>query len=365
MGKKNTIDSMLSSSNTVLKPERPNNLIAIIGGGLAGIAGCALVLFLAYPSLMPQNDQAALPNTTPQTQLPPTQEIQKTPITDAVARAQNSIVHFYRSTKSTTLAPEDRVAVGVAMTSDGWIAVGEDAIPQNAAELIAVARGTESSIEKKITDPFSHITFVKIKREDLQVVPFADNVLPTGLSITEITKNGTLNFGFVTSGRTHVSTVPTNSETLDVSLDTTTPRAVGSILFAADGSLIGIVGDKDITTSSTIIRDATKLLLKKGAFVRPKLGLTAVHLSALVVRNKAYPSNGALITKKGSAAAITKKSAADNAGLKEGDVITKVDSIEINSDHTLAEALSLYAPGTTVPLTVSRGGATVQIVVSL
>lgn len=355
---------MLGPHHTVTPPRRTSFVGATLVGALSGAITAAILVYVLYPtSLVVQ--PTPLTNE-PQKPSPPSLvDVQKTPVSEAVMRAQNSIVSFYRINKGTVLTPDDRIAIGVAVTSDGWVALPEEAFTHAPTEVVAVARGTESVVEKKITDPFSHITFVKIKREDLQVVPFADGALPIGSSVTEFNKANRLSFGFLTNPRRHLGSTPQSSEVLDVTVETTTPQAPGSILFAADGSLIGIAGRKDMTTPGTAIRDATKLLLKKGAFTRPKLSITVLDLSSVVVRKKQLPSDGAWVTKKSGAAAIVKKSAADIAGMKEGDVITKVDSIEINTDHTLAEAISLYTSGTTIPFTIWRGGATVELTVSL
>lgn len=367
MSKKTSIEHTLAPDTTVIQPHRTNLTGATILGAVAGIATSAAMIFFFRPATtaITSRPPSVSPSTTVPSSTPTPPEIVRTPVSDAVLRTQNTIIDFYRNSKNNLFSSDDHVAIGVAVTSDGWVAVPEEAFAQAPADVVAVARGTESVIEKKITDPFSHITFVKIKREDLQVVPFADTMLPLGSSITQFNKSGNLSFGFLTNPHNHRAITPTSSETLDTSVETTTDRSVGTILFTVDGALLGVTGKKDITTPGTTVRDATKLLLKKNTFTRPKLSLTTLDLSALVTRNKQLPTTGALLVKKGTAPAVVKKSAAEIAGLKEGDVITKVDSIEINADNTLSEALSLYTPGTTIPITIWRGGATVELTVSL
>lgn len=367
MSKKTSIQNVLTPDTTVVQPHHTSLTGATVLGALAGIVSSAAMIFFFHPIAAPITGLKPSPietdSTTSSVPIPPVTV--RTPVSEAVLRTQNTIVDFYRNSKNNLFSIDDHIAIGVAVTSDGWVAVPEEAFAQAPADVVAVARGTESVIEKKITDPFSHVTFVKIKREDLQVVPFADTTLPLGSSITQFNKTGNVSFGFLTNPHHHLAIAPTSSETLDTSIETTTDRSIGTILFTVDGSLLGITGKKDITTPGTTVQDATKLLLKKGAFTRPKLSLTTLDLSALVVRNKQLPTTGALLVKKGTAPAVVKKSAAEIAGLKEGDVITKVDSIEINADNTLSEALSLYTPGTTIPITIWRGGATVELTVSL
>jgi S1-C subfamily serine protease len=57
-------------------------------------------------------------------------------------------------------------------------------------------------------------------------------------------------------------------------------------------------------------------------------------------------------------------SAAADAGVQEGDVITAVDGAAVTAD-TLPEVIATYAPGTAVTLDVLRDGATVQLTATL
>ncbi|GAA2092304.1 trypsin-like peptidase domain-containing protein [Microlunatus panaciterrae] len=55
---------------------------------------------------------------------------------------------------------------------------------------------------------------------------------------------------------------------------------------------------------------------------------------------------------------VTKGSAADKAGLRAGDVITKVNDFDTTSADGLIAATRFYAPGSTVTVTYQRSGAT-------
>jgi serine protease Do len=53
---------------------------------------------------------------------------------------------------------------------------------------------------------------------------------------------------------------------------------------------------------------------------------------------------------------VTKESAAEKAGLKEGDIITKIDKETINGDGDVARAIRAHKPGDKVAITVLRDG---------
>ncbi|MGH8827416.1 MAG: S1C family serine protease, partial [Jiangellaceae bacterium] len=78
---------------------------------------------------------------------------------------------------------------------------------------------------------------------------------------------------------------------------------------------------------------------------------TATHaLIGIGVSNPSVGSRGALV------ASIEPNSAAADAGLHEGDVITKIDDRLISDGTTLVAAARSYRPGDTVTLTYQRGG---------
>lgn len=64
---------------------------------------------------------------------------------------------------------------------------------------------------------------------------------------------------------------------------------------------------------------------------------------------KTEKDNGAKITE------ITPESAAQKAGLKEGDIITKVDDVVVNSPEDLSKAIGSYKPEEKVTITYKRG----------
>ena len=68
---------------------------------------------------------------------------------------------------------------------------------------------------------------------------------------------------------------------------------------------------------------------------------------------------GALITQ------VMPQSPADKAGIKANDVVTKVNSDEVNAEHTLRDLLATHAPGDSIKLAVIHDGKTSQLDVTL
>jgi S1-C subfamily serine protease len=58
-------------------------------------------------------------------------------------------------------------------------------------------------------------------------------------------------------------------------------------------------------------------------------------------------------------------SPADRAGIREGDIITKIGDQAIDSEHPLDLALAGFAPGQSVDLEIIRGRDTLTVTLTL
>jgi S1-C subfamily serine protease len=93
---------------------------------------------------------------------------------------------------------------------------------------------------------------------------------------------------------------------------------------------------------------------------RSALGITAATVDALVATQAGLSADrGALIVR------LTPGGPAAQAGLREGDVITHLNSAAISNISDLSDALVSYDPGTTVTVGVMRGTRAQQVSVRL
>jgi S1-C subfamily serine protease len=97
---------------------------------------------------------------------------------------------------------------------------------------------------------------------------------------------------------------------------------------------------------------------KTGKIVYPFLGIRYILLNEAIQQENKLPVNyGAWITKgSGGQAAISPGSAAETAGLKEGDIILEFNGEKITADNTLSNLIMKYNPGDKVVLKISRAG---------
>ncbi len=107
---------------------------------------------------------------------------------------------------------------------------------------------------------------------------------------------------------------------------------------------------------------------KTGKLERPYLGIVYISLTDSVaseldvsVKRGAYIPESATYGQE----TVLNDGPAAKAGIKEGDVITKVGDKDINERNSLASLLGSYQPGDTVKLTINRDGKTQTVSVKL
>ncbi len=93
---------------------------------------------------------------------------------------------------------------------------------------------------------------------------------------------------------------------------------------------------------------------------------TATHAVIGVALDTRYGGKGALISEAGpKGPALVAGGPADRAGLRSGDVITAIDGITVTAAEELIVAVRGHLPGEVVTLTVSRGGASFTVQLTL
>ena len=115
------------------------------------------------------------------------------------------------------------------------------------------------------------------------------------------------------------------------------------------------------------VQGLIKSVLEKGKLLRPYLGVRYVSLTDdyayqfnLSVKRGAY-----LAPSSGGQSSIINGSPADKAGLKEKDIITKIEGTNIDANNSLTSILGRHNVGDKVTLTVIRDGKEKQITATL
>ena len=113
--------------------------------------------------------------------------------------------------------------------------------------------------------------------------------------------------------------------------------------------------------SSNTIRDIANELIKKGEVVRGYIGIYYLPVTQRQAISLNLPSG----TTGVSVDTVVSGSPAAQAGLKPGDIITKVNDQQIDQDHPLTSIMAKTRPGDKVKLTVIRNGQTQVVELTL
>ena len=149
------------------------------------------------------------------------------------------------------------------------------------------------------------------------------------------------------------------------------PGNSGGALVDADGELIGIntaiAGDAQgigFAIPVNLARPIMQQAIEGESLSRPWMGIYYTTLTPVLQEQRGLLLGyGALVEPPEGFAtdAVLPASPAAEAGLRNGDIITHVDTVRIDGDNPLDEILTQYRPRDTVSLRVLRGEELVEV----
>ncbi len=284
-------------------------------------------------------------------------------------------------------AIEQGAGSGIIISGDGYVMTNKHVVPDGTAKVtVILADGTEYNNVGVIgRDPLNDIAFLKIN--DVKNLPAADmgdsDAVQPGQQVVAIGNalgqfRNSVTAGIISGKGRPIQALDGSgsSEQLENLLQTDAainPGNSGGPLVTLDGKVVGIntaVSQEGQAIGFAIpINDAKTLVgsvLKQGKIVRPYLGVRYLTLDKQTAQQLGLSvTQGAYVAGGTGQNPIVPDSPADKAGLKVGDVITKVNSDDVNEANSLASRLSKHNPGDKVILTIVRGGKTQTVDVTL
>ncbi|MDR0956073.1 MAG: trypsin-like peptidase domain-containing protein [Candidatus Nomurabacteria bacterium] len=271
---------------------------------------------------------------------------------------------------------------GMIVSKDGYIMTNKHVIPSTTTSVsVILANGTCYDNVKIVgRDSLNDVAFLKISGvNNLTPVTFGDSssvkvgqkVIAIGNALGEY--QNTVTSGIVGGkGRTITAQLDEDSqqtETLTNLLQTDAainPGNSGGPLVNYNGEVIGIntaiVQDSEGLGFAIPIGDVSGVLknvLKNGKVEQAYLGVYYVDLTPAVAKQlNISTTQGAYLESSGRTPAVAAGSPADKAGLKNGDVITKINSTTLDSDHLMTSVIGGLQPGDSVKITYLRDGKT-------
>lgn len=294
---------------------------------------------------------------------------------------------------------EEAAGTGVIISSDGVIMTNRHVVPAGTTNVsVTLADGTTYDNVQVIgrtadTNPLD-VAFLKISNlngkklvpatlGDSSKVQIGDRVVAIGNALGQF--QNTVTSGIISGYGRDVTAGDSSGNALSSASSENltdlfqTDAAInegnsGGPLVNINGEVIGLntatAADAQNIGFAIPINDLKGLItstLKSGQLKQAYLGVRYVSITADVASQyNLSVNNGAYIVSNGAGEpAVVSGSPADKAGLKDKDIITKVNNTSIDSKTSLTGALSQLQPGDQVKLTILRGGKTITLHVTL
>lgn len=287
----------------------------------------------------------------------------------------------------TSSAVQKGAGSGIIVSQDGYVLTNKHVVPEGTNKVSVVLADGKQYTDVNVVgrDPLNDIAFLKIsgvkalpaaELGDSSAVSPGQRVVAIGNALGQF--HNSITAGIISGiGRPiEASDGAGSSEKLENLFQTDAainPGNSGGPLVTLDGKVIGIntaVAQQAQTIGFAIpINEAKKLIdqvKKDGKIVKPYLGVYYLNISpenASTININA--DHGAYITNGGGQGAVIPNSPGDKAGLREHDIILKLNGKDITQDSTLAGQLSSFAPGDKITLTIQRDGKQFTLQVTL
>ncbi|MGB7747736.1 MAG: DegQ family serine endoprotease [Verrucomicrobiia bacterium] len=260
---------------------------------------------------------------------------------------------------------EHGVGSGVVITQDGYILTNNHVVDGANEVKVVLTDGREFTAKVIGRDPKTDVAVVKINADNLPVVPMADsdnvkvgdvvlavgNPFGVGQTVTE---------GIVSAknrGNMGIEDYEDFIQT-DAAIN---PGNSGGALVDIEGRLIGINtailsrsgGNQGVgfAVPSNLVRAVMESLIQNGHVTRGYLGVMIQNVTpALALEFNLKETAGALIGD------VVPGGPADQAGFKEGDVVTKFNGQKITDSRQLQLVVAGTKPGLKVPVEILRNG---------
>jgi serine protease Do len=257
---------------------------------------------------------------------------------------------------------------GVIISKNGYIVTNNHVIDQ--ADDIEITLHDNESYKAKVIgkDPSTDLALLQIKKDGLPILPLGNSdqvevgewVMAVG---NPFNLNSTVTAGIISAKGRNINIIDDKSA-IEAFIQTDAainPGNSGGALVNLNGELVGINTAIASPTGSyagygfaipaNIVNKVVEDFIKYGMVQRAYLGIMIRDVNADLAKDENLKINeGAYVD------SITEKSAAGQAGIKVGDVVTRVDGTPILKSADLLEQIGRHRPGDEVNVTVNRNG---------
>ena len=258
---------------------------------------------------------------------------------------------------------------GVIITDDGYIVTNYHVV-QGADEIEVTLHDNRQYKAKVIgEDPTTDLALIKIDEQDLTFVRYGDSdelkvgewVLAVGNPFYGLTS--TVTAGIVSAKARNINILRNRQFNIESFIQTdavVNPGNSGGALVNINGELVGINTAIASPTGSyagysfavpvSLVKKVMDDLLEYGAVQRALLGISILDVTDPRIEKEVDETNGVYV------AAVNKGSAAEEAGIEEGDIIIGIDDNEVKNVAELQEHVGRNRPGDKIDVTYLRNG---------
>jgi len=286
---------------------------------------------------------------------------------------------------------------GFIVSEDGLILTNKHVVLNDDAEYaVFTSDGKKFPAKILAKDPFQDLAIIKIEQEnnvdkngnlvvnkfptltlgDSDNIEIGQTVIAIGNALAEF--RNTVSSGLISGlGRRITAFGGTFIETLDDVIQTDTAINMGN----SGGPLLNLRGEV-IGINTAIANNAQSIgfsipinyakrdieqIKETGKIVYPFIGIRYILVNEEVKEEKNLAVNYGVLVIEGNPGqpAITSGSPAEEAGLKEGDVILSLDGKDITKDNSLIKILMKYSAGNEIKLRVLRNNQEIDVVLVL
>jgi len=303
-------------------------------------------------------------------------------ITRVVDKVSPSVVSIVINTTKQTIfgaAEQQASGTGIIISKDGYVLTNHHVVSTASKAQVVMSDGTTYDDVKVVgSDPLNDIAYLKIDGvNDLTPAELGDSsttrvgqqVVAIGNALGQF--QNTVSSGIV-SGRGRPLSASadgsgTSAESLTDLLQTDAainPGNSGGPLLNFSGQVIGI--NTAVASDAQGIGFAIPINAAKGTIKsvlagngvqRSYLGLRYVEITVAVAKQYDLPvRQGAYVLSSGSESAVVAGGPADKAGIRDKDIITKINGQVVGVAGGVSTLVGQYAPGDTVEITYLRNG---------
>lgn len=270
---------------------------------------------------------------------------------------------------------------GVIISADGYIVTNNHVIDK--AEKLEVTLNDNRNFPATVigADPVTDLALIKIDAPDLHVIPMGNSEdLHVGEWVLAVGNpfgfTSTVTTGIVSAKARNISSTMQAPSSGNIESYIQTDAAVnsgnsGGALVNLDGELVGInaaiysntgtYAGCSFAIPTSIVQKVVSDLKQFGTVQRAFLGVTFIELSPELIAEKNIKGVNAGIYVND----VSERSAAKEAGLQPGDIITAINNLPTLSTAQMQEAITKFSPGDKVTITFVRDGKEQKCVATL